>query len=75
MPKIFRYIRLTKHALDRMAQRGVTKKSIKETLKNPDTVVSSSEDERYDKRFGSKRLVVRWTLEKNTAVVITVYWQ
>lgn len=63
------------HAKRQNLFRKIPKKSILETLKNPDTVVRSFRNRRLrQKRFGDKILEVVTITEENTVTIVTQYW-
>ncbi len=65
-------IRYTLHALERMAQRGISKEEVEGCIKSPDQAIRG-EVVRAIKDIGDKALVVVYRLEGDYALVITAF--
>jgi hypothetical protein len=69
---------VTKHAAERMCQRGVTQNDVEATIRNPDTHSpgKSAYTERFERDFPpAKRLVViAEKLAEDNFRIVTTYW-
>lgn len=67
-------MKLTKHALFRMQQRGIEENDVASTILSPDDIGESFGRRRLArKKIGDKTLEVVY-IEEDDKVVITVYW-
>ncbi len=67
-------MKITKHALLRMEQRGIDENSIASIIQNPDeTIDSFGRRKLARKRIGDKTLEVVY-IKEDDIIVITVYW-
>lgn len=65
----------TEHAKDRLFQRNIKEKEVRQTLKNPDRILKSFGRRKIaQKRFQEKILEVVFREEKGIIIVITNYW-
>ncbi len=67
-----RKIRYTLHALERMAQRGISKEEVEKCIISPDSLIKG-EVVRAVKDTGDKVLVVVYRMEDDHALVITTF--
>ena len=68
-------ILFTQHSLLKLHQRGLDKKLVLETLKNPDEIRESHNRRSVAfKKFGKLYLKVVFIREKNNTSVITQHW-
>ena len=67
-------MKITKHALSRMQQRGIDEKSVASTILNPDETGDSFGGRKMARKtFGKQTLEVVY-IQKDDIIVITVYW-
>ncbi|AEM38193.1 hypothetical protein Pyrfu_0321 [Pyrolobus fumarii 1A] len=66
-------IRLTRHAEERLRERGISLEEVKVCIQNPDYTEESRGALRCWKRMGDKYIVVVYRVECNQWIVITAY--
>jgi len=67
-------IKFTKHALERMRIRGITKEEIIDTVNNPDKKINDSYGNIIVHKVEKKYLLrVFYYIEENSKIVITAY--
>jgi len=68
-------ILFTKHAKEMLLQRRIPQAKVVECLNDPDKVIDSKESKNiYIKDFGNNFLKVIAATERETYIVITLYW-
>jgi len=65
---------LTKHAKDRMKERGILKKDIKKVLVNPERVHRENHRVIVSKRINKEILEVIYVIENNKKIILTCYY-
>lgn len=65
----------TKHAVERMFERSVSKFEIEAALKSPTKIEEYTEGYRVFKKFNSKMLVVGLFVVEKEVSVATVFWK
>ena len=65
-------IRYTLHAIERIRQRGISRKEIETCLNNPNKVIEDKES-RCIKKLNDKVLIVVYRMEADAIIVITAY--
>lgn len=67
-------MKITKHALSRMQQRGIDEINVASTILNPDETSDSFGGRKMVRKiFGKQTLEVVY-IQKDDIIVITVYW-
>lgn len=68
-------IKFSDHALEQIKRRGLSRKKILETVKSPDSELSSSRGRRLlQKKFGGKVLEVVTVEVENEVIIVTAYF-
>lgn len=68
-------IKFTKHALENLIKRRISKSKVKVCLENPDIKTSGTKGKKvFFKDFGNKSLKVVAIKEERNIVVITEHW-
>lgn len=67
-------IKYTKHALENLKKRGISKTQIRKCLENPDIKDINEGKSIFLKDFGKNYLKVIVSEENNDLMVITEYW-
>jgi hypothetical protein len=65
---------LTKHAKDRMKERGILKKDIEKVLLNPDRIYRENHRIIASKRINKEILEVVYVVENNKKIILTCYY-
>ena len=65
---------LTKHAKDRMKERGILKKDIEKVLLNPDRIYRENHRIIASKRINKEILEVVYMVENNKKIILTCYY-
>ena len=65
---------LTKHAKDRMRERGILRGNIEKTLLNPDTIHRENHKIIASKRPNKAILEIDYVIENNKKIVLTCYY-
>jgi len=65
---------LTKHARDRMRERGILKRDIGKTLLNPDKIHRENHKIIASKRINKAILETVYLIENNKKIVLTCYY-
>ncbi len=66
-------IKFTRHALERMYQRGISPKDVKEAVNHPDIVLTSGNVKKYVKRIDRLLLVIIARPVEDGLLVITTF--
>jgi len=65
---------LTKHAKDRMKERGILKRDIEKALLNPDEIHRENHKVIVSKRINKEILEVVYVIENNKKIILTCYY-
>jgi hypothetical protein len=65
---------LTKHAKERMKERGILKKDIEKVLLNPDRIYRENHRVIASKRINKEILEVVYVIENNKKIILTCYY-
>jgi hypothetical protein len=65
---------LTKHAKDRMKERGILKKDIEKVLLNPDQIHRENRRIIASKRINKEILEIIYIVENNKKIILTCYY-
>jgi hypothetical protein len=65
---------LTKHAKERMKERGILKKDIEKVLLNPDRIYRENHRIIASKRVNKEILEVVYVVENNKKIILTCYY-
>jgi hypothetical protein len=65
---------LTKHAKERMKERGILKKDIEKVLLNPDRIYRENHRIIASKRINKENLEVVYVVENNKKIILTCYY-
>jgi uncharacterized DUF497 family protein len=66
---------LTKHAKERIRERGISLKDIKKTLLNPDQIFRENRKIIASKKINKKILEIIYVIENNKKIILTCYYQ
>jgi len=65
---------LTKHAKERMRERGISKKAIEKVLYNPDQIRRDDGMVAVSKKINGKNLELIYAIENSSKIIITCYY-
>lgn len=64
----------TKHAIDRMRERGILRKDIEKVIKNPDYIQRDNNRVIANKKLNKKTLEVVFIKENTKTIILTCYY-
>jgi len=67
----------TKHVRERMNQRNISEKVVRETIRYPNkkSPIYSDDSQEFRKKFGDKTCCIIGRWQKNQIIVITGWWE